>query len=128
MSERPPIDLSVEVPGTPEEVWAAIATGPGISSWFVPCALDGRVGGEVAMDFGSYGKDTARVTSWEPPRRVVFEGGNERSLAYEWLVEARDGGTCVVRLVNSGFGDGSEWDGDYDGGPLRAGAGWRRGR
>ena len=26
------IELEVEVPGTPEEIWRAIATGPGISS------------------------------------------------------------------------------------------------
>lgn len=26
------IELEIEVPGTPEQVWRAIATGPGISS------------------------------------------------------------------------------------------------
>jgi hypothetical protein len=36
-------------------------------------------------------------------------------LAYEWLVEATGGGSCIVRLVNSGFGAGEEWDADYDG-------------
>ena len=35
-SGRRSIQVEVEVPGTPEEVWQAIATGPGISSWFVP--------------------------------------------------------------------------------------------
>ena len=30
-------------------------------------------------------------------------------------MEASGGDTCVVRLVNSGFGPGEEWDGDYDG-------------
>ena len=35
-------------------------------------------------------------------------------LAFEWMVEARDGGTCVVRLVNSGFGSGEDWDDQYD--------------
>jgi hypothetical protein len=29
---------------------------------------------------------------------------------FEWLVEARDGGTCVVRLVTTGFGSGEDWD------------------
>jgi uncharacterized protein YndB with AHSA1/START domain len=115
------IELAVEVPGTPEEVWAAIATGPGISSWFIPMQVEEREGGEVAMDFGDFGTERARVTAWEPPHRVVFEGGEERSLAYEWLVEARGGGTCIVRLVNTGFGDGGDWDGDYDG----MGEGWR---
>ena len=40
---------------------------------------------------------------------------DDEGLAFEWLVEARDGGSCVVRLVNSGFGSGAEWDAQYDG-------------
>jgi uncharacterized protein YndB with AHSA1/START domain len=113
------IELSVEVPGTVEEVWQAIATGPGISSWFIPHEIEEREGGEVAMDFGpSFGRESATVVAWEPPTRVVFRGPDtERGpgLAYEWLVEAAGGGSCVVRLVNSGFGPGEEWDADYDG-------------
>ena len=35
-SGRRSVQVEVEVPGTPEEVWQAIATGPGVSSWFVP--------------------------------------------------------------------------------------------
>jgi uncharacterized protein YndB with AHSA1/START domain len=124
-SQTRTIDLSVEVPGTPEEVWEAIATGPGITSWFMPCDVEPFEGGAVTMDFGGFGKETGTVTAWEPPGRVVFESlegkddGNR--LAYEWLVEARDGGTCVVRLVNSGFGMGEEWDDDYEGMSV----GWR---
>jgi hypothetical protein len=70
------------------------------------------------MDFGSLGRESATVTTWDPPHRVVFRGPDgERGpgLAYEWLVEASGGGSCVVRLVNSGFGSGEEWDADYDG-------------
>ena len=117
------IELSVEVPGTPEEVWAAIATGPGISSWFVPAEVEEREGGAVRHDFGDMGGDTGRVATWDPPRRLVLEGQASQgsTLAYEWLVEARSGDTCIVRLVNSGFGPGEEWDDDFDG----MSAGWR---
>jgi uncharacterized protein YndB with AHSA1/START domain len=119
------IDLSIEVPGTVEEVWEAIATGPGISSWFIPHEVDGRPGGEVVMDFGpQFGRETATVESWEPPSRVVFRGpDSERGpgLAYEWLVEAASGDSCIVRFVNSGFGPGAEWDADFDG----MSTGWR---
>jgi uncharacterized protein YndB with AHSA1/START domain len=127
MSEQPAveprvIDLSVEVPGTPEEVWEAIATGPGITSWFVPHEVQEKEGGAVRVDFGAgFGEASARVAAWEPPHRVVFVAEGERALAYEWLVEARDGGTCVVRLVNTGFGPGEDWDADYDG----MTSGWR---
>ena len=110
------INLEVTVPGAPEEVWEAVATGPGITSWFIPMEVEERAGGTVSMDFGSgYPKQSAAVTAWEPPHRVVFQGEGEYPLAYEWLVEARDKGTCVVRLVNSGFGEGDDWDDQYHG-------------
>jgi uncharacterized protein YndB with AHSA1/START domain len=117
MSEdRRSLELEVEVPGTPEEVWRAIATGPGISSWYVPHTVEEREGGAATASFGSTPEMQiqGRVAAWEPPHRVVFDGGG-MGLAFEWLVEARDGGTCVVRLVNTGFGSGEDWDAQYDG-------------
>ena len=120
MSSRPParIDLSVEVEGTPEQVWTAIATGPGISSWFVPTTVEEQEGGRTTSIFGPGPEMTipGRVAAWEPPHRVLFDSGQDvEGLAFEWLVETRDGGTCIVRLVNSGFGSGAEWDAQYDG-------------
>lgn len=111
------IDLSVEVPGTVDEVWDTIATGPGISSWFVPHVLEERAGGSYSVDFGEdFGEFPGEVAVYDAPERIVMVSGDgNHTLAYEWLVEARDGGTCVVRLVNSGFGDGAEWDGEFDG-------------
>ena len=38
-SGRRSIQVEAEVPGTPEQVWDAIATGPGIGSWFYPADL-----------------------------------------------------------------------------------------
>jgi uncharacterized protein YndB with AHSA1/START domain len=126
MSERSDqdrvIDLSVEVPGSPEEVWRAIATGPGITSWFVPHEVDEGEGGGVRMDFGAgFGEESARVAAWEPPHRLLLQGNGERALAYEWLVEARAGGSCIVRLVSTGFGPGEDWDAEYHG----MSEGWR---
>ncbi len=53
-SGRRSVQVEVEVPGTPEEVWQAIATGPGISSWFVPAEFEERDGKPVAvkLNFG----------------------------------------------------------------------------
>ena len=51
-SGRRSIEAQIEVPGTPEEVWKAIATGPGISSWFVPSTVEERVGGTATCSFG----------------------------------------------------------------------------
>ena len=116
--DRRSIELEIEVSGTPEEVWRAIATGPGISSWYVPHVVEERQGGAATASFGP-GPEmqiAGRVAAWEPPHRIVFDGGNaDEGLAFEWLVEGRDGGTCIVRLVNSGFAGGEEWDAQYDG-------------
>lgn len=115
---RPPIELEVEVQGTPEEVWTAIATGPGITSWYVPHEVEEREGGAATASFGP-GPEmqvTGRVAAWDPPRRLVFDGGDPaEGLAFEWLVEAKSGSTCIVRLVNSGFLQGGEWDEYYEG-------------
>jgi uncharacterized protein YndB with AHSA1/START domain len=110
------IELEVEVPGTPEQVWDAIATGPGIAAWFVPADVAAHEGGSISLDMGS-GMDAAGViTGWDPPRRLTYEEIWEPAdvdaksrLATEFLVEARSGDSCVVRLVTNVFGSTSDW-------------------
>jgi hypothetical protein len=88
----------------------------------VPHDVEERTDGSMVASFGPGMDVPGRVAVWEPPHRVVFDGGEGvDGLAFEWMVEARDGGTCVVRLVNSGFGSGDDWDDQYD---AMAG-GWR---
>jgi uncharacterized protein YndB with AHSA1/START domain len=108
----------VEVTASPEEVWQAIATGPGNAAWMFPAEIDGRVGGTMVMHRGPYGGDAAAtVTAWEPPRRFAYEesvegpeGPAKQPWATEFLVEARGGGTCVVRVVSGFFRDGEGWE------------------
>jgi uncharacterized protein YndB with AHSA1/START domain len=108
------IELEVDVQASPEQVWEAIATGPGITSWFVPTEVHGDT---IHFDFGpGLGEDTGTITVSEAPHRFRYESPQrDRVLAYEVLVEARAGGSCIVRLVNSGFGTGEDWDDQYDG-------------
>ena len=40
---------TVPLPVAPQVVWDAVATGEGISSWFVPCALEPQVGGRIVQ-------------------------------------------------------------------------------
>ena len=113
-SGRRSIEAEVEVPGTPEEVWEAIATGPGISSWFYPAEVEGRVGGVMRYHTGSKLDPPGTVTVWDPPRRFATEGrdcGPEGPpTAAEWTITARSGGTCLVRVVHSLFADTDDWD------------------
>jgi uncharacterized protein YndB with AHSA1/START domain len=111
------IQLEIEVPGTPEEVWQAIATGNGQTAWFTRTDVEEREGGTLAHYMGG-GASSGTVTGWDPPRRFAYEGPNYMpgapNLATEIHVEARPGGTCVVRLVNSLFTDASDWDGQLE--------------
>ena len=116
---RRSVQVEVEVPGTPEEVWQAIATGPGVSSWFVPTTFEERDGEPVAvtMNFGPGLLVTSPVTTWDPPRVFVAQGegwGGSPPVATEWRVETRAGGVCVVRVVNSLFADSDDWDGQLE--------------
>src|SRR5688572_19358866 len=119
-SGRRSVQVEVEVPGTPEEVWQAIATGPGISSWFVPTEFEVRDGKPVAvtLNFGPGMESRAVVTTWDPPRKFVAQGegwGGSPPIADEWSVEARSGGTCVVRVVHSLFASTDDWDNQLEG-------------
>ena len=113
-SGRRSVELQFEVPGTPEQVWQAIATGPGISSWFAPTEVEEREGGAVMFHLGPGMDSSGIVTGWEPPRRFAYEerdwAPSAPPLATEFFVETRSGGTCVVRLVHSLFASGDEWD------------------
>ena len=114
------VQVEVEVPGTPEEVWKAIATGPGISSWFVPTEFEERDGKPVAvtLNFGPGMESRSVVTTWDPPRTFGAQGegwGGSPAIADEWTVEARAGGTCIVRVVHSLFASTDDWDNQLEG-------------
>jgi uncharacterized protein YndB with AHSA1/START domain len=121
-SGRRSVQAEVEVPGRPEEVWQAIASGPGISSWFVPTELEGRVGGVTISHFApdSSMDSFATITAWDPPHRFVAEsrddmGPDGPTVATEWTVETRSGGACVVRVVHSWFTSSDAWDEQFEG-------------
>jgi uncharacterized protein YndB with AHSA1/START domain len=108
------ISAEIEVPGTPEEVWEAIATGPGISAWFVSTEI---ADGKLIQHHGGGFDDASEITASEPPRRFAYaddfqpsEDAEPSRVATEFLVEARSGDSCVVRVVQSGFGTGDAWE------------------
>ena len=115
-SGRRSIQVEVEVPGTPEEVWQAIATGPGISAWFTPAEFEEQGGKPVAvtLNFGPGMESRSVVTAWDPPRMFAKEGDGwfpgSPPIATEFSVEARAGGVCVVRVVQSLFASTDDWD------------------
>lgn len=117
------LEFSVEVPGSPEQVWQAIATATGMSAWFLPTRLEEREGGALHFEMGPEMGSDGEVTRWEPPRHLVYEedwaalmGKDPDTLSpltSEFLVEAQSGGTCVVRVTTSGFGIGADWEQEW---------------
>ncbi|MDQ3153040.1 MAG: SRPBCC domain-containing protein [Actinomycetota bacterium] len=98
----------VALAATPEQVWQAIATGPGLAAWFMPMEVD--PGG-------------ADVIVWDPPRRLTIrtpETEDGPTQAFEYLVEGRDGGSAVLRFVHSGV-LGEDWGAEYE---AMTGHGW----
>jgi uncharacterized protein YndB with AHSA1/START domain len=107
-------EITLDAP--PEEVWDAIATGPGVDSWYMGRnELEPRVGGRTSMELGGH-TEGATVTSWEPARRLAYrtpENADGTFMAFEYLIEGRDGGGAVLRLVHSGF-LGDDWETEYE--------------
>jgi len=111
------VKTEVEIQASPEAVWKAIATGSGTKSWFMgmESEFDERVGGKVRTKFGDKMVETANLTAWDPPRRFATEmddafGPGSPKIAYEWTVEAKGKGTCVVRMVQTLFAEDGSWD------------------
>ncbi|MET0821889.1 MAG: SRPBCC domain-containing protein, partial [Aeromicrobium sp.] len=117
------LEFSVEVPGTPEQVWDAIATSRGMSAWFLPTEMEEREGGSLHFSMGPEMGSDGQVTGWEPPHRIEYQEdwaslmGQEPDalspLTSEFVVEATSGGTCVVRVTSSGFGTGADWEAEF---------------
>jgi uncharacterized protein YndB with AHSA1/START domain len=107
----------IELEATPEQIWEAIATGPGIDGWFLGTGnkVEPRLGGMVRLDFGDAAGEST-VTAWDPPHRFAHASpaAPDGTLhAFEYVIEARGGGRAVVRLVHSGFLAG-DWEAEYD--------------
>ncbi|WP_028478609.1 SRPBCC domain-containing protein [Nocardia sp. CNY236] len=110
------IELEVSLPASPEQVWDAIATGPGIDSWFMGRnEVDPFEGGVAAMDTGGR-REEAMITAYEygarfATRSTTAEDG--QFMACEYLIEGRDGSSTVLRVVHSGI-LGDSWQDEYD--------------
>lgn len=117
------LEFSVEVPGSAEQVWEAVATAKGMSAWFLPTEMEEREGGSLHFAMGPEMGSDGHVTGWDPPRRIAYEEdwaalmGKDPAelspLTSEFLVEAQSGGTCIVRVTSSGFGTGAAWEEEF---------------
>ena len=104
----------IEIAAAPGEVWQALTDARELTRWFpVEARVEPGLGGSIWLSWGEGAGGEAPITAWEPGRRLEWtETRGPIKLAVDFHLEARGGGT-VVRLVQSGFGDGPEWDDEF---------------
>lgn len=106
----------VELHATPEQVWEAIATGPGISSWFMgPHEVEPHVGGRIRLTIGDF-SEASTITTWDPSKQLAYrtDPGPDGSFhAMEYVIEGREGGSTVLRFVHSGILS-DDWGAEYE--------------
>jgi uncharacterized protein YndB with AHSA1/START domain len=110
------ISEEITLDATPEQVWDAIATGPGVDSWFMGHSeIEPREGGVNRLDMMGFVQEST-ITTWDPGKRLAFRGTDASDgtfMAFEYLIEGRDGGSSVLRFVHSGI-LGDDWEAQYD--------------
>lgn len=103
-----------DLPATPAQVWAAVATGAGNLGWLYPMDLEPRVGGKAT-------RGDATVVAWEPPHhlavRAAQDDGFSNTLSYR--VDPAADGTSHLRTgihwVHTGVVDDAwNWEGKSD--------------
>jgi uncharacterized protein YndB with AHSA1/START domain len=118
------IRAEVATSATPEQAWEAWADPEKIAQWFVDRATgEAKPGRTMTWFFDKFGyvipytildavPSELIVYKWEPPEG--FPGILEVRIA-------REGGATAVRIVQSGFREGAEWDDEYEG----VNSGWK---
>ncbi len=138
MSSIRQIERTIEIAAPIAKVWKAITEAEELQRWF-PIDAEGEagVGGRLSLKWGDRFEWRFRVeiSVKEKHLRLVYKhqgdftanigdavhspASSDKELAVDYFLEAKAGKT-VLRLVHSGFGEGEDWDQEYDG----ASRGW----
>jgi uncharacterized protein YndB with AHSA1/START domain len=118
MVATPRLERSVEMElflrATPQRVFDAFATPEVLKSWMrlAEAQIDPRPGGYWRYQWRGGDVADGTVVAYEPPHRLVtdwHEAPNLHDTRLTIEITAEDAGTRL-RLINSGFGYGGEWD------------------
>ncbi len=111
------VQVEVEVPVSAEVVWRAIATGSGISAWFVPTTFECDDNGKpsrICSNFGPGMESVATVTDWDPPRRFNTTsadlGPDAPHVDTDWIVNPQTSASCVVGVTHAVQAETDAWD------------------
>ena len=118
------IRAEIATSATPGQAWQAWADPEKIAQWFVDRATgEAKPGGTVTWFFDKFGYVLPnKIVEAVPGELIVFKW--EAPEAIPRILEvriAREGGTTMVRLINSGFREDPAWDDEYEG----VNSGWK---
>jgi uncharacterized protein YndB with AHSA1/START domain len=118
------LDFAVTVPASVDQVWDAFTTSTGVTSWLAPQAtIEPRPGGKWEVSFGpgsSTGggtivllqpKSLLAVSALAPDQFPTVR--RERTTAV-FFFDAAGPKTTTVRLAQTGWQQGAEWDKAFD--------------
>ncbi|MGE5925842.1 MAG: SRPBCC family protein [Gemmatimonadota bacterium] len=101
-----------------DAVWRALSDAEELRRWFPADArVEPGVGGKVWVSWGPGMEWEQGIDIWEPGRHLRVSSpmpGASVPFATDYYIDVR-GDTTVLRLVNSGFGEGADWDDMYFG-------------
>ena len=114
--------FEVTIPAPRIIVWQAFATSEGLSTWLTPGAVvDLRNGGEWTAHYPGGKTGGGNIISFVPEQEIViaamapeqFPTVRAARTTARFLFLAK-GDSTIVRLVQSGWKTGEEWDKAYD--------------
>jgi uncharacterized protein YndB with AHSA1/START domain len=124
------VDVKLDINAKKEDIWSAITEGEEMQRWLAPkVKVAPGEGGSIFISWGAGAEGTAKIDVWKPgehlrtvadpskPTLQALEASGytgPTDMVIDWLIETKDGMT-TLRLVQSGFGDSSDWDHEYNG-------------
>ena len=115
------IAIDARIDASPADVWEALTKN--MADWFAPHVKTGEgVGAIFEFSWDGTNMWPTKVEVWNPEKNLRFaddgppaaDGSPGPRLMVDWFISTESGQT-VLRLVNSGFGAGAEWDDQIDG-------------
>jgi uncharacterized protein YndB with AHSA1/START domain len=104
------LEKTIEVDGTPEQVWNALTDPKELVKWFpLEARVTPGVGGKFFVSWGPDCEGEAEIIAWEPGKRIAWK---EPLATVEFTIEAR-GRKTLVRMVQSGFFSGEAWENEW---------------
>ena len=114
--------IEITVPAARAEVWKAFSTSEGLSTWLAPGAVvDLKPGGEWMVHFPGGSSAGGNIVSFVPQKEIVisalapeqFPTVRAQRTTAKFELEDR-GANTLVRLTQTGWKDGAEWDRAYE--------------